>query len=185
MKVTQHEMTREAYRILAECQEMAPDAFEERPRVTFKVSARMTRAAGNARPATGEIKLSLAFFEDRSNFEKDFRNTVTHEIAHILAPSFREPGRRRDPHGPRWRAMHRRLGGTGERCHELELADGYTARRSARKSVPCPCGCGQTMNLGPTQAKRHEASGGTYYYLQGHRPRRPRRDDGLRDLLSF
>lgn len=158
MKVTQHEMTREAYRILAECQEMAPDAFEGRPRVTFKISARMTRAAGKAWPHSGEIKLSLAFFEDRNNFEKEFRNTVTHEVAHILSPPIRT-GRKKSSHGPAWKAMHRRLGGTGERCHTLDLATGYerqTRGRAVRTEVACPK-CGQPMSLGPTQMKRHRA----------------------------
>jgi hypothetical protein len=67
--------------------------------------------------------------------------------------------------------LHRRLGGTAVRCHDLALADGYTARRTmSRTEVPCPCGCGLHMNLGPTQAKRHAASGRTYYYIRGHRP---------------
>lgn len=182
MKVTRHEIMQRARAILAECRALVPDQAAKLDRITFKVSARMTRAAGNARPLTGEIKLSLPFFADRANFDADFRNTVTHEIAHVLAPSFREyPGQRRNPHGPAWRAMHRRLGGTGDRCHTLELADGYTARRSRRVSVPCPCGCGQDMKLGPTQAKRHREHGGTFYYLRGHRPKR--RGDGMDDLL--
>lgn len=190
MKVTQQEIRREAARILAECQEIASDAFEGRPSITFKLSRRMTRAAGKARPSTGEVTLSLAFYEDRSNFEKDFRNTVTHEIAHVLSPPVRI-GRKRSSHGPAWQAMHRRLGGTGERCHELELAEGYTARRTARKATVCGCGCGSPMTLGPTQAKRHAQSiarGGTGYMLRGHRPRPRAGGDGpesLRRLLNF
>jgi len=151
--------------------------------VTFKVSARMTRSAGNARPAKGLVTLSLPFFSNPDN-AGEFENTVTHEIAHILSPSTRQyPGQRRDPHGPHWKAMHRRLGGTGEVYHRMDVADGY---RQQRTQVPCSCGCGQPMNLGPTQAKRARA--GTRYYLKGHTPRRPRNDDGLdslRDMFRF
>ena len=191
MQVTQYEVRQEAARILAECQSIASDAFQGKPRITFKVSSRMTRAAGKARPGTGEVMLSLAFFADRANFEKDFRNTVTHEIAHILSPPVRAYGsRRRSSHGPAWKAMHRRLGGTGELYHDLSLAVGFTARRTApkqRTEASCGCGCGQTMKLGPTQLKRHRA--GARYVLKGHRAPRVRNDDlgpeALRRLLRF
>ena len=179
MKVTQYEILRRAKEILAECRTLAPEHASTHDRITFRVSGRMTRAAGTACPLTGEVTLSLPFFEDRGNFERGFRNVVTHETAHILSPPVRNPGsRKRSSHGPAWRAMDRRLGGTGDRCHTLELAVGYESRkRSQRASVPCPCGCGQTMSLGPTQLKRHKARRrGEGYYIAGHQPTRKLND---------
>lgn len=183
MKVTTNELRREASKILAECRSIAPDAFDGRPAISFEFSSRMTRAAGKARPASGRVTLSVAFFEDRQNFEKDFRNTVTHEIAHVLSPPVRV-GRKRSSHGPAWKAMHRRLGGTGERCHELDLAEGYTRRVSPRTPAKCGCGCGTPISLGPTQARKARA--GVTYYIRGHYAKRHRGGPpSLSDMLGF
>jgi predicted SprT family Zn-dependent metalloprotease len=102
------------------------------------------------------VTLSYPFFADSDNFQNDFHNTVTHEIAHLLAPSLPSYGKRRNPHGPEWRAMHRRLGGNGQRTHTLELADGFRSRRDKGMELPCS-NCNKPMRLGPTQAKRHVA----------------------------
>lgn len=159
MKQT-NDLLREARRILTECETLVPEIDFTEYAIRFKVSARLTRAAGKARPRTGEITLSLPFFEDDGNFEKEFRNTVTHEIAHVLSPPTRNPGsRKRSSHGFAWKAMHRRLGGTGDRCHTLDLAVGYerkTRPRAARTDAPCPK-CGQPMSLGPKQLPKHRA----------------------------
>lgn len=158
MKVTKQRIKSRAQEILRECFSLVPEQAGFMQRIRFRVSARMTRAAGKARPSTGEITLSLPYFEDVGNFEKEFRNTVTHEIAHVLSPPYRNPGSRKSvQHGHRWQAMHRRLGGTGERCHELELSAGYERKRrgrAERTSVPCPK-CEQPMSLGPTQLKKY------------------------------
>jgi predicted SprT family Zn-dependent metalloprotease len=169
MKVTQSEIRREIERIRAKCIELAPEHADSIRRIVFKLSSRMTRAAGTAVPRFHAVKISLAFFEDRKNFTEEFYETVTHEIAHLLSPPVRK-NRRWDQHGPHWQRTHKALGGTGKRTHEMQLAQGYEARRDARTPVDCPCGCGQTMKLGPTQLKRHRA--GRHYFLKGHRPRR-------------
>lgn len=164
----QQNMLIRANEILQECYAKVPHISlrQKLDGITFKISSRMTRAAGKARPSTGEITLSLAFFADPNNFEKDYFNTVTHEIAHILSPPTRSYGSsKRSSHGPEWQAMHRRLGGTGERCHDLDLAVGF--EKSNKQLVPCSCGCGQDMKLGATQYKRYLA--GTRYRLNGHR----------------
>lgn len=171
---TKQELVWEAHKILRELGEKHPHLAAKLVPIQFVVSARMTSAAGTAYPKRNLIKLSLAYFASDENFAKEFRNVVTHEIAHILVPPVRLPGRRnRDSHGPQWQLMHRSLGGTGERCHTLDLAVGFAARRqSPRQQVPCPCGCGQTMSLGPTQYRTHQS--GRQYYIRGHRPRKYR-----------
>lgn len=139
---TRRELVWEANRIRQELCESHPTLAEKLRPIRFEVSARMTRAAGVAYPTRNLVKLSLAFFADEANFAKDFRNTVTHEIAHILVPPTRCLGRsNRDAHGFHWQMMHRSLGGTGERCHELELSAGFQARKKVCFEMPCfKCG---------------------------------------------
>ena len=146
-----------------ECMTLTPEHADALRKILFRVSRRMTRAAGKARPSTGEITISAAYFEDDGNFDRELRNVVTHEIAHVLSPPTRDRYTgRKSSHGYAWKAMHRRLGGTGDRCHQLDLAVGYdrkTRGRAARVSVPCPK-CGGPMSLGPTQLKKHKAGAG-------------------------
>lgn len=166
MKIGKESILQRANEILGECYELVTGFDNVLDLIRFRVSARMTRAAGTARPSTGEITLSLAYFEDQSNFEKEFRNVVTHEIAHVLSPPTRDSWTgRRSSHGPAWKAMHRRLGGTGDRCHELSLAVGYQNRaRAARVEVPCPK-CNKPMSLGPIQLKKYRR-GATYSHAK-------------------
>ena len=143
---------REARAILNEFSDRYPVLH----RLPIRVSSRMTRSAGKAvwkRSMPFEIVLSLPFFADEDN---DLRRTVTHEAAHIIAGHAAG-------HGPAWRAVHRAMGGKGDRCHTMSLAEGFThtpRKRAPRVSVSCPK-CGQPMSLGPTQAKK-AARGAVY-----------------------
>lgn len=189
MQISKQAILNRARKILSECYGLVPEHSDKLDRIRFRVSARMTRAAGKARPGTGEIVLSLPFFADQANYENEFFNTVTHEIAHVLSPPVRLPGsRKRQSHGPAWKAMHRRIGGNGERCHELELAEGYAKRQRAKRvETPCGCGCGEMMQLGPTRAKRHAAclaAGYPGYAIKGHCSRQ-RGPQSLRRTLGF
>ena len=115
--------------------------------IDIATSTRMTRSAGNANYARKTVKLSVPFFADEHNFETHLENTVKHELAHLLAGQG-------TGHGPAWRAMHRRLGGTAERTHDMALSEGYANRRAARVEVPC-ARCGGPLLLGPRQQTRH------------------------------
>jgi len=180
MKITKQEILRKANEIRQECYAlvMKTDGYrivegldERLDMIRFVVSTRMTSSAGSAQVRTGLVKLSLPYFEDTANFAKEFRNVVLHEIAHVLSPPTRSHrSSKRSSHGFAWQAMHRSLGGTGERCHGLDLAVGYERKKTLRISVECHCGCGQTMKLGPTQFKKAQA--GCRYYLKGHGQRR-------------
>jgi predicted SprT family Zn-dependent metalloprotease len=157
--------------ILHECVQLAPQWDREINNVTITINSRLTACAGRANILKGEIQISLPYFADDGNFNTALREVVTHELAHLLSPPTLK-GRKRDVHGRAWRAMHRLLGGNGDRCHTLELAAGYqrnTRGRTARVAVSCGCGCGQPMKLGPTQLKRHNR--GETYCLKGHRRR--------------
>jgi hypothetical protein len=156
--ITQWEMTKRALEIQAECVQRRPDMRDLILRIGFKLSTRMTSCAGKASPSRLSVKLSVPFFADPGNFQKHFFNTVTHEIAHILAPPTRDLGRRkRDVHGLAWERMHKSLGGDGKRCHSMQLAEAFQPRqRNVRQPIEALCpACGKPMQLGPTQYKRH------------------------------
>ena len=141
-----------------------PDLGPVLRQIRIEISTRMTEAAGKAKCQSKIVKLSLPFYADETNFTEDFYNTVTHEFAHILAPPFWGPTGRKIDHGEAWQAMHIRLGGNGERCHTLEVAEAFK-----RKVVmtPAACGtCGQSIMLSPIRLKRHNenlALGGRGY----------------------
>lgn len=151
---TKTELMWAARRILQDLIAKHPQHAAKLVQITFKISGRMTQCAGLANCSRSIVKLSLPFFASEENFTKEFFNVVTHEIAHILCPPVRHPGRvKRDSHGYAWQMMHRSLGGTGERCHELEITAGYAKRRTSVK-VEMPCyKCGKPIALGPKRAK--------------------------------
>lgn len=63
--------------------------------------------AGQCRYGPREIGLSVAHMTTMSPAER--WDMVTHEVAHALTPGAH--------HGPRWRAAHIALGGSGNRTH--------------------------------------------------------------------
>ena len=146
---SRYEIAAKARQILQETAAQCPQYAAKLNGVAVEVSGRMTACAGRASYRKNLIKLSLPFYADDTNFEQDLRNTVTHEAAHLVV------GPSRTPHGLLWKLTHRSMGGTGERCHELELADGFAARRQQNR-LEAPCSkCGKGIKLGPTQYKRH------------------------------
>jgi predicted SprT family Zn-dependent metalloprotease len=169
---TRSDLVWEANRIVRDLSAKFPLLAPKLNGIRFVPSARMTRAAGTAYYKQNLIKLSLPFFSSDENFAKAFYNTVTHEIAHILVPPVRTVGRRnRDSHGFEWQMMHRQLGGTGERCHELELSVGFTARRV---EVEIPCGkCGQPIKVSRIRAARARAGRMSYRHVHCPRPETP------------
>lgn len=169
MRHTTQQILKEARETLSSLIATCPVHATALRAITFRVSGRMTAAAGMVKISTSVISLSRPYFEDPTNFQDSLKNTILHEIAHVLAPPTRAYGsRKRDVHGNAWKAAHIALGGTGETYHTMELAVGHTRRvRKARTSVTCGCGCGSSMSLGPTQLKKHQ-SGRANYMLKGH-----------------
>jgi len=156
-----------ARQILQDAARQRPEYADKLSNIRIRVSSRMTRAGGSANYRKNEITLSLAFLSDDTNFENELFEVVTHEAAHLIVGLENRNGK---PHGRTFRLIHHALGGTGKRTHQMDLADGFAPRRRAPKQlVACPCGCGQTMRMGPTQYKRYVA--GQRYYIKGHQPR--------------
>ncbi len=70
--------------------------------------------------------ISLSRYLVELNGEHEVRDTILHEIAHILAP-------RGAGHGPRWRVVALAIGCNGQRCYGREVA-----RPTPKHKGTCP-----------------------------------------------
>ncbi|MDE0961412.1 MAG: SprT-like domain-containing protein, partial [Planctomycetota bacterium] len=121
----------------------------------IRMSRRLTRSAGNACPKTRTIGISEPIFSLEENIGQ-FRNTVLHELAHVIAgPDVR-------PHGKIWRRIFLELGGDGERCHQLR------ARGQHHSHVATCQRCQQDVMVG-TRIWNRLNKGCKDYYHQGCR----------------
>jgi len=105
------EMITRAKEIRTELMMRFPIYQGELGRIVFSVNTRLRTTAGKAKHKLFMVQLSNEIFRRAEN-ESNFRNTVLHEIAHLLVG----PG---NGHNRRWKAMHRRIGGNAERCHSM------------------------------------------------------------------
>lgn len=124
---------------LARARELFPDR-ESLLTLRFTVSGRMTRAAGIARrtrPDTWHVSLAR-FLEIDNVAEVEIRDTIRHELAHVLAGI--EAG-----HGPVWKGYARRIGARPVACVPRSVA------RYVRASVGLRCAsCGRIISgVGP------------------------------------
>ena len=76
----------------------------------------------------GQKVISLSWRLTLLNDVEQVRETVLHEIAHALTPG--------DGHGPKWKAMCRRLGIRPERCFTSEQVT-MPAKRASRLEIGC------------------------------------------------
>lgn len=145
-----------AFEVLGKLEEDFPEYEEQLSKVRFEWSGKMTRAAGNAR-STGLIRFSAQIWSIGENHFDAFRNTVLHEIAHIIAGA-------RHGHDDVWKRIAMNIGCTGERCHQLEVP-----KSKPRQEWPCSV-CAETMLLGPRQINKAKRG---YSYRHGScQPRR-------------
>lgn len=109
------QITAAAQKIVAEIAPLVKEKFNiEVPRITYRASTRMTRCWGNARVENVsiptrrvyEMKLSANVFNETNLDSESFRNTVIHELAHLLEVALH--GRMSD-HGFDWREIMRKL----------------------------------------------------------------------------
>lgn len=66
----------------------------------------------------GKKVIEVSVYVLQRGDEKQVLNTLRHEVAHALLPVG-------EGHSRRWRALHKKLGGDGERCTDMELCDAY------------------------------------------------------------
>jgi len=141
--------------ILGEVRENFPQFRGELEGTTINISRRLTRSAGNACPKTRTIGISEPIFSLDENVSQ-FRNTVLHEIAHVIAgPDARA-------HGKVWRDIFLELGGNGERCHQLR------ARGQHHSHVARCQRCQQDVMVG-TRIWNRLSKGSKDYYHPGCR----------------
>jgi len=125
--------------------------------VELEMSTRMTSSMGNARtdcydssrPAAGRVKLAASALWLHASPTKR-RNTIIHELAHILAN--RTAGKR-SGHGAVWKRTMRTLGETPKRCHTVPKAR-PTRRRAPRSVVGVDA---LAMLIGRAAADRYRA----------------------------
>lgn len=135
------EIIPKAKEILAGVQVQFPEYNPTLDQINFSINSRMTASAGRAMYRFKLIELSEPIFTRDEN-DEGFKDTVLHEIAHILTPG--------KQHGYAWQWVARRIGGTGERCHTLKCE---RRKKGVRHTVTCPI-CNEPMKLGPTQYRR-------------------------------
>ena len=143
------QLHRIAIEILGGLEDEFPQYERKLAMVHFSFSGRMTRAAGNARPHLGLIRFSSKIWSIESNSVEEFKNTVLHEVAHILAGAGQG-------HNSKWRRIAIEIGCTGERCHRLA-----TPPRKPRQEWPCRV-CGSPLTLGPRQIQSAKAGRRSY-----------------------
>lgn len=98
----------------------------------IQFNRRFTRRMGDAAPAKFRLRFSAPLWPRATDEER--HNTVTHELAHLVAEQLR-PG---TGHGLLWRRIHRAMGGDGERCHAIDRTG--LARHMPRPHVyACAC----------------------------------------------
>lgn len=88
---------------------------------------------------------------------KDRRETVIHEVCHLVAKqNAREAGRKIKPHGPEWQSLMIRCGIEAKRTHNVS----NEGLGPIRNRVEINCGC-QTISVTPYVAGRI-AAGASY-----------------------
>lgn len=124
----------------------------ERPSLAFNLRG---MAAAVAYPARNAIRINHHLLEQNS--EDFLRNTVPHEVSHLLA--YRLHGRRIRPHGTEWATIMRGVYGLQPlRCHHYDVRPSLTATYLYR------CGCHEGHTLG---TRRHNnALRGRHYYCR-------------------
>lgn len=145
------------------CIDAASEKYGKMPRVEIRYDIR-GRTAGMAgcrySRLTGEAQdLYLRFNREAiaKNWDEMVKQTIPHEVAHLVGYVHKRLGAKN--HNWQWQQIDRSLGGTGERCHKMELTPG---RKTNRYIYKLPCG--EEITVGP---KHHSGlQNGKYGYLR-------------------
>jgi predicted SprT family Zn-dependent metalloprotease len=125
--------------------------------IKWEFNSRFTRRMGDAQPGTKHIRLSAPLWERADEDEQ--RNTVKHEVCHLIAPRLLAMvGKREDAHGAMWRACMRVAGEHASRCHNVNT-DGL---KVGRKKYKARCSC-RTLEIGATRRNRMLKKKMTYF----------------------
>ncbi|ATH82968.1 MULTISPECIES: SprT family zinc-dependent metalloprotease [Pseudomonadaceae] len=136
------------------CYQLAEAFFKQRfarPEVSFKLRG---QKAGVAHLTENKLRFNLQLY--RENREDFLRQTVPHEVAHMVAHQLFGP--RIQPHGEEWQLIMRGVYELApQRCHNYEVQ----RRKVSRFIYRCSCPEGEF----PFSAQRHAkvAKGQRYY----------------------
>lgn len=111
--------------LVRNCIEAAEDRYGKMPHIDIRCDIR-ARAAGWAENINGKLILRFNREMIANHWEHAIKDTIPHEVAHIVAFCFPELGAKN--HNNSWKSICRSLGGSGERCHSLELS--YAKKRN-------------------------------------------------------
>ena len=130
-----------------------PELF---PKLQVEWNSRFTRRMGDAEwkklKGTGIVRFSLPLWPRATPEER--RNTVIHEVCHIVAnykyQLWRNPGRR-NPHGKEWAYCMRQCGQNPARCHKVDRTG--LKRNHTRTKYKVHCDCKEWL-IGPARMRR-------------------------------
>ena len=137
------------------CYQQAETFFKQRfarPEISFKLRG---QKAGVAHLTENKLRFNLQLY--RANQEDFLRQTVPHEVAHMVAHQLF--GSRIQPHGEEWQLIMRGVYGlVPERCHSYEVQ----RRVQTRYIYRCACTEGGEF---PFSSQRHRlvAQGRRYF----------------------
>jgi len=157
LKWTRAQWREESDRINALIKVKLAESGQSHLRVRWSWNDSFTRRMGDAKfdgdQKGGVMRFSTPLWIAASEAERV--ETVLHELAHVIIgcqhgvlTKWTRRGPRRDSHGPRFKSMLIRLGGTGARTHNVDRSHVKT-RTQARFGGPCPrCGVEVSVSKG-------------------------------------
>jgi SprT protein len=104
-------------------------------RISWEFNGRFTRRMGDACLRTNRIRLSAPLWERAGAAEQ--KNTVKHEVCHLIAYKINNFIGSTEPHGKLWKACMIKAGEEPTRCHTVNR-DGLK-RRQKRYKAKCRC----------------------------------------------
>lgn len=93
---------------------------------------------GDAHYATGRIRFSTLFWPSMTESQR--RNTVIHEVCHLVAHKLYGPFIK--PHGREWKALMLDCGEVGKSFKRVTPTEATKTKRHVKKFVTV-CGCGE------------------------------------------
>jgi SprT protein len=110
--------------------------------IRWEWNSRFTRRMGDASPSLMRIRLSIPLWGRVD--EAKHKNTVIHELCHLLAPIV--AGGRVQSHGKTWRNLMLRCGQEPNRCHTADRT-GLARRMPRVATARCKCMTHQLTNI--------------------------------------
>lgn len=124
--------------------------------IRVEACRRLRTSAGNARTdfrkQEGVVRLNIRLFNTTGSKE-EMRNTYLHELAHVIANL---AIKKNAGHGVIWKGIFKKMGGNGERCHNMEVSH-LRPKRNLEK-LYCKC---STFTVTKRRYNRIEKYGAT------------------------